>query len=413
MSLFSNKSRNHKNNSVRAKPFYRPLTLLFRQALSAFFYASLTRWNSFPRWALKAHGTIRIAAGAIGMGCIGFPNHPVWEMTTACNLKCRHCHTSGGSRSPEELTTEEAKKMLREIASINIFRMMVFTGGEPLVRPDIYDLCAYSSSLNLAPVIATNGTLITPQTARRLRDCGVLCLAFSLDGSEAESHNRLRGDRSAFQSTIQGIENWKALGMPLQINITAMKENLDEIPAILKLADKYGASIALMYQLIPVGRGDGIKENSLSVEENKELLEEIYSTQKELGFIVEPVGAPQCFPYLLSKGKRNPVKDYLGQLLFMGCTAGRGLCYIKPDGDVWPCPFLPLKAGNIKEKPLNRIWEESEVFTLLRDRENLKGECGKCYYRESCGGCRGRAYALSNDLLSEDPSCFLNGEQNK
>jgi len=350
---------------------------------------------------------MRIAAGAVGMGCIGFPNHPVWEMTTACNLNCQHCHTSGGSPSLGELDTEEARKMLREIASIDIFRMIVFTGGEPLVRPDIYELCEYSASLNLPVVIATNGTLVTPESARRLRDCGVLCLAFSLDGADAEVHNRIRGDKRAFQRAIQGIENWKALGMPVQVNITAMKENLQDISTILQLADDYDASIALLYQLIPVGRGQAIKEHSLSVEENRKLIETLYQAQEELGFIAEPVGAPQCWPFLLERGKNSPLKRFLGRSLFKGCTAGRGLCYIKPEGDVWPCPFLPLTAGNVREKTLDRIWDEGEVFALLRDRGNLKGECSRCRYRESCGGCRGRAYAQSGDFLEEDPYCFL------
>ncbi len=391
---------------VRARPFYVPVTLPFRQALSAFYYAGLTGWKRFPGWAVKAPAHMKIAAGAVGMGCIGFPNHPVWEMTSSCNMACRHCHAGGGRPHSAELSTEEAKRMLREIASMDIFRMMVFTGGEPMVRPDIYELCRYTAGLNLSPVIATNATLITPEVARRLRDCGVACLAVGLDSAEPEVHNRIRGNPHAYKLAVKGIENWRALNMPLQINITALKENLEQIPDLLKLADSFGASIVLLYQLIPLGRGSDIKENSLSREENRWLMRTIYELQSGLKTIIEPVGAPQWWPYLVGQ-KEWAFKKSLAEIAFKGCVAGRGLCYIKPDGTVWPCPFLPLGSGNIRRSSLLKIWEEGEGFAPLRKRENLKGKCGTCCYRELCGGCRGRAYALTGDYLQEDPSCFL------
>lgn len=393
--------------AIQAKPFYRPISLPFRQALSALYYAGLTKWKYFPKWALKAPANMKIAAGAVGMGCIGFPNHPVWEMTSACNMNCSHCHAGGGSPHPDELSTDDAKKMLREIASIDMFRMMVFTGGEPLVRPDIYELCEYSAGLNLPPVIATNATIITPETARRLRDCGVACLAVGLDSAHPDIHNKIRGNPHAFSSAVKGIENWRSLNMPLQINFTALKDNLDQVPDLLKMADSLGASIVLLYQLIPMGRGDEIKEDSLTREENRWLMETIYKFQGGLKTIVEPVGAPQWWPFLISR-KESIFKKHMADVTFKGCVAGRGLCYIKPDGTLWPCPFLPIGSGNIRQRSLREIWEEGEGFSLLRKRENLKGKCGLCSYREFCGGCRGRAYAVSGDYLHEDPSCFLN-----
>lgn len=389
------------------KRFYNPPGLLFRQAFSAFYLAYVSGWRRLPFWLLRLNKTLPVAAGAVGMGCIGYPNHPVWEITTACNLRCRHCHASGGRRSPDELTTSEGKCLLLELAGIDAFRMIVFTGGEPLVRPDIFELAEYASRLGLVPVIATNATLIDRQVARDLRRAGVACLAISLDAADPVLHNFIRNREDAFALAVRGIEACRAAGMALQINITAMADNREQIPAVYQLADRYRAEVVLTYQLVPVGRGAEIGERELNRQANRTLMETIARHQRRAYPVIEPVAGPQYWPYLVEK-KGNGLARKLAPLAFKGCVAGTGLCYIKPDGDVWACPFLPVKAGNVREQPMAAIWKDAPLFRELREREKtLKGQCGSCSYNRICGGCRGRAYAHSGDYLAEDPSCFL------
>ncbi|TDA63831.1 MAG: radical SAM protein [Clostridia bacterium] len=390
------------------RPFYRPPTLVLRQALSAFYLAYLTGWKHLPGWLARGTKTLPVAAGAVGMGCIGFPNHPVWEMTTACNLRCRHCHASGGRRSPEELSTAEGKKLLREIASIDAFRMLAFTGGEPMVRPDIYDLAEYAAGLGLPSVIATNATLIDTRVARRLRDCGVAGLAISLDAATPELHDYIRNSEGAFKLAVRGIEACKEAGMALQINVTAMEYNREELPQILAIARKYQAEIVLNYQLVPVGRGETIKDRELGRQQNEWLMHMIAENQKHAYTVIEPVAGPQYWAHLIQQKKVGPCGRALARTVFKGCVAGSGLVYLKPNGDVWACPFLPISAGNVREKPLPEIWENAPLFSDLRRRgETLQGKCATCEYNPLCGGCRGRAYAHSGNYLAEDPSCFL------
>jgi len=396
---------NFHHNAKKVKPFYNPPTLLAKQALTALYFGTLIQWRKLPHWLLKGDKTLHIAAGAIGMGCIGFPIHPVWEVTAACNLRCRHCHASGGKPAKGELTTEEGKKLLKNITSVKEFRMVVFTGGEPMIRPDIFELVEYASSLGLEVAIATNGTLITSEVARRLKRIGVCDLAIGIDAAEAQLHDFIRSSPGCFDRTMRGIYATKEAGIGLQLNITVMKYNCHEVPRLLDLADKLDAEIVLLYQMVPQGRGskNGLE---ISVEEYADLMKLVSERQKDCNPIIEPTCAPQYFSYLVSKNS-----GYLGKKLaphfFKGCTAGRGLCYVKSDGEVWACPFIPVSAGNVRGISLAEIWNSSPLFQSLRDRGNLKGKCGACSYKNICGGCRGRAYAHSSDYFAEDPLCLV------
>ncbi|MBC7343347.1 MAG: radical SAM protein [Clostridia bacterium] len=397
------------NHVPRVKPYYLPPTLLAKQLFSALYYAGCTSWRKLPQWLLRSFKTIPVAAGAIGMGCIGYPNHPVWEMTAACNLRCRHCHALGGKPAPDELTTEQAKKMIRELARMDEFRMLVFTGGEPLVRPDLFELADYAHELGFQNVIATNGTLITPDVARKLRRAGVVGAAISIDAARPEVHDFIRNSPGAFHKAIRGLEACREAGMAIQINITAMQYNWEEIPRVVELGNNYQAEIMLVYQLVPTGRGENIKDRALSRSENEALTKLLARRQRDSSTIIEPVAAPQYWAYLTRNAENGRRRMTAATMAFKGCAAGWGLCYIKPNGDVWPCPFLPISGGNVREKPLDAIWQEGEVFQNLRRRkETLRGRCGTCPFNPVCGGCRGRAYALTGDYLAEDPSCFIN-----
>jgi radical SAM protein with 4Fe4S-binding SPASM domain len=334
-------------------------------------------------------------------------------MTAACNLRCIHCHLSAGRRAEDELTTEEAKRLLDDLASVREFRMMAFTGGEPLVRPDLHELLAYSQALGFSNTIATNATLVDEAEARRLRRNGVVIAAVSLDSSDPRVHDRVRGVPGAFEKAIQGMQALRDAGILLHINITAMEYNMGELDRLMALVEELGAAILLMYQLIPVGRGQNIQEATLDLTANERLIRFMADAQASSRAVLEPVAGPQYWPFLLERtGMKGGLSLRIAEKLFHGCSAGRGFVYIKPDGEVWPCPFLEVSCGNVRETPFPTIWEHSPVFVDLRERETrLTGQCGECRYRRLCGGCRGRAYVTTGNYLAEDPSCFIHKDQ--
>jgi len=357
---------------------------------------------------MKGVKTLPTAAGAIGMGCIGFPIHPVWEVTNACNLRCEQCHASSGKPMPGELTTEEGKRLLHSMAAIEEFRMLALGGGEPLLRSDIFELVAYARSLGLEISIATNGTLLTLEMAREFKKMGVANIAVGLNADDESIHEQITRVSGSFEKSKQAVYATIEAGMNLQINTTVMKENREAIPGLLNFASEVDAQIVLLYQLVPEGRGKD--EMELSIKEYRALTEMIADNQKRNRAIIEPTCSPQYWAYLLNENGHRPswLGMKLAQAVFKGCVAGSGLCYVKPDGEVWPCPFVPISAGNVHQTPLNEIWYKSELFQSLRDRERLTGEkCSPCRFKYICGGCRGRAYAHSGDYLGDDPLCFI------
>lgn len=394
---------NGPSKGLRVLPFYVPPTLVLRQVASLLRFRSLTHWPGMSRWIPDVDRLLKVAAGAVGIGCFGFPIHPVYEVTAACNLRCRHCHASGGSPYPGELDTEGAKEVIRRIAEVPEFRMLVFTGGEPLVRRDIYELVEHAKGLGFNVVIATNATLISRGVARKLREAGVEGIAASLDFIDPAQHDEYRGLRGAFRLALRGISNAASEGLYVQVNITLSKRNLSQLEGLLRLSDRLGAHVVLLYQLIPAGRGLSIQSEALSREEFKRVLGALRAVQREIKPVVVPVGLPEYFAYLHDGSE--PAR--LSSMVFSGCIAGRGMFYVKPNGDVWPCPFVPISAGNLLKQSALKIWRKSSVFESLRNRESLKGYCRTCKYVGVCGGCRARAYAYTGDLLASDPMCPL------
>ena len=392
-----------------------PPGMVIKQISSIVLFSDLLKWKKFFGWFFKhSFKSLPVAAGSVGMGCIGFPNHPVFEITDRCNLKCIHCHASpqdiaAGSKDYFELSTDQAKKVIDGLAKIPEFRMLVFTGGEPLVREDLLEILEYSKFKGFTNVIATNATLITDEVAKKLKKSGVYGAAISLDSTIAEVHNNIRQNKNAFELAMRGIEAIKKAGILLQINTTAMEHNFNNLQELIQLTDDLGSGIMLMYQLIPVGRGCSIKDSTLDLDSNEKLIKYISNAQKSKSVIVETVAGPQYWPYLLeSSNKNNRFYRMIAERLFHGCTAGRGLVYIKANGDVWPCPFLEISAGNVLERPVDEIWKNARIFDDLRNRQFLlKGKCGDCNYNIICGGCRGRAFALSGDYMAEDRYCFI------
>ena len=394
----------------KVKPFYNPPSLLFRQMGSVLLMGYLNRWQHFPGWLFR-HGlpSIPVANGSLGMGCIGYPGHPAWEVTGACNLKCIHCHAVSGKAASNELTTDEGKRLIDMLADNSEFRTLIFTGGEPLVRPDIFTLLKHSQQAGLANIIATNGTLIDEEMAFKLKDHGVVCNAISIDAANPDIHDMVRNKPGAFDLALKAIEATKKAGILLQINTTAMEYNMPHLPELIDFADGCGAGIMLMYQLVAVGRGEKIEKATLKKSANKYLSELIADKQKIAKTIIEPVAGPQYWSYILEKnGIREGLLLKLAGNFFHGCAAGRSFVYIKANGDVWPCPFVEINAGNIRDTSFQQIYTEAPVFQNLQWREDrLKGLCGECNYKTVCGGCRGRALAYSGDYLAEDPRCFI------
>jgi len=292
---------------------------------------------------------------------------------------------------------------------VRAFRMMAFTGGEPLVRSDLYELLAYAQALGFTNTIATNATLIDDRVALRLRRCGVVIAAVSVDGFDAETHDYVRGQPGAFRAALEGMRALRRAGILLHVNITAMEYNLDQMVPLMQLVDSLGAGILLMYQLVPVGRGREVGSAALDLGANERLIRFMAHAQRDVRAIMEPVAGPQYWPYLLQRNgiERGPFLR-LAETVFHGCSAGRGFVYVKPNGEVWPCPFIEVSCGNVRETPFSRIWASSPVLKDLRAREErLEGRCGECTYRRLCGGCRGRAWATSGNYMAEDPSCFI------
>jgi len=392
------------------KPFFLPPSLMFRQLGSALLMAYLNRWRRFPQW-LRHHSlrSLPVANGALGMGCIGYPGHPVWEVTAACNLRCIHCHAGSGKPDPQELNTDEGKRLIDELAAMDEFRTLIFTGGEPLVREDIYELLRHAQQAGFANIIATNGTLIDEETAYKLKDHGVVCHAISVDAADPAVHNFIRNKPEAFDLALRAIEATKKAGILLQINTTAMEYNMSHLGDLIDFVSAQDAGIMLMYQLVAVGRGEKISNATLKKSANRRLSELITAKQRNVQTVIEPVAGPQYWPHMLkARGFDSGRRLKLAEKVFHGCAAGRGFVYIKANGDVWPCPFVEVSGGNVRERAFRSIYEDSQVFRDLRRREQtLKGMCGECDFRTVCGGCRGRALAYSGDYLAEDPRCFI------
>jgi len=397
-------------NSRTVRHFYNPPSLLTKQLRSALLIRRLTGWTRLPWWTTQAGKIFQIAAGCQGVGCFGYPVHPVWEVTAKCNLECEHCHARADeSDRPDELTTEEGKtRVIDALAEVQDFRSLIFSGGEPLVREDLVELVAHAKKRGFYPIIATNATLITPDVARALKRAGTLGIAASVDSMKDEVHDAFRRKKGALRLAREGIANAAAEGMYIQINITASKINQKELPEIIAFADELRAHVILLYQFIPSGRGEESSQLELTREEFREEILRAGALQRDLHPVIAPVGLPEYWAL------HNVMKNGGGASdVLRGCICGNGMFYIKPNGDVWPCAFVPISGGNLRQMSPKQIWSSSELFAKLRDRENLKGICHDCSQREMCGGCRARAYASTGDLFAEDPKCALTDEERR
>lgn len=327
-------------------------------------------------------------------------NHISWNTTKRCNLYCNHCYRESGPDEliNNELSTEEGKKLLREMYKAG-FRILVFSGGEPMLREDIFELIEYAKSLDMTVLMGSNGTLITKDSAKKLKKSGLNSVAISIDSLDPQKHNSFRGCDTAFQRALEGARNCINEGIKVQLNCTVTKNNLKEIDNIMSFASNFGAVSSHMLFLVEVGRGKNIGDTCLDKEQYKKAINTIINKNLELDIRVKPTCAPQYKVEALLKGVESPGGR--------GCIAGTSYCSILPNGDVHICPYAPVKVASVREDTFDNIWKNNEIFKKLRDFKSYKGSCGSCKHINICGGCRARAFNYSGDWLDEDPFCLL------
>jgi radical SAM protein with 4Fe4S-binding SPASM domain len=351
----------------------------------------------------------------------GAPFLVVWDITYGCNLHCRHCYANAGKPLETELTTAEAKRAIDTLDHASV-PIIAFSGGEPLVRNDIFELTRYATEKGIFVALATNGTLITKEKAREMKHAGIQFVQISLDGATAKTHDTFRGTHGMFERTIQGIRNCVHEGLFVNIATTATKYNSAEIPRIITLCEQLKVNWFMIYNFIPTGRGEFIAQNDLTPCEREQLLKALWEKLKSGNTVNVLSTAPQ-FARVALEAERGSNKKIIpthfanpsldGQLLDLaefigGCGCGRVYCAIRANGDIEPCVFFPLKIGNIKEDNFKTLWTTSPILQDLRDKDKLEGNCGKCEYRYYCGGCRARAYGYTGNYLAPDPGCIRN-----
>lgn len=333
-----------------------------------------------------------------------------WETTRRCNLSCLHCRAGAEDECyPGELTTAEGEALLKDLRSLGQ-PVVILTGGEPLLREDIYHLARYGSELGLRMVMAVNGTLLTPEVVRRLRECGVQRLSISLDGPDAASHDAFRGQEGAYQGAVEGMRIAREGGLPFQVNTTVTRSNLAHIPAIQQKAVELGAVAHHIFLLVPTGRGRALTEEIITAREYEEVLHWFAEQKGRVPLELKATCAPHYYRVIRQRarqrGEKVTFQTHGLDAVSKGCLGGQAFAFVSHVGQVQACGYLELAAGQVKERPFSEIWRTSELFARLRDPDRLGGKCGRCEYRRVCGGCRARAYEVYGDELAEEPLCL-------
>lgn len=318
-----------------------------------------------------------------------------WEVTGACNLSCEYCRASAtATPADSELSTKEALAFIDEVAPRR--PMLILSGGEPLLRTDIFDIARYAMGRGVRVSLATNGTLLSFEAVEKIKEAGIMRVSVSLDGPAPDIHDAFRG-RGSFDLAMRGIDILRGR-VDFQINMTVTKENLDVVGATMDLAEKLGAVAFHLFFLVPTGRGR--EDELVTPGEQDEILRQVARDSRNRKIEVKVTCAPQygrIAKEVLTEAERRRVPG-------SACLAGTNFVFVSRTGDVSPCGYLPIVAGNVREEKFSDIWESSPVFVDLRRRE-LLGRCGGCDRRKVCGGCRARAYALTGDYLESDPLC--------
>jgi len=345
-----------------------------------------------------------------GHGTGSGPRLIAWEVTRTCNLACIHCRAAAQDRAYEgELSTREAFAFLDNVATF-AQPIIILTGGEPLLRPDIFEIAAYGKAKGFRMTMAPNGTLITPEKAHRMVEAGIERISISLDGATAASHDAFRQVPGAFDGALRGIACARGAGLEFQINTSITQQNLAELPAIQKLAVELGAVAHHIFLLVPTGRGKDLAEQAISAQQYEKTLHWFYEQKDQVPLQLKATCAPHYYRILRQRahadGKKVDMQTFGLDAVTRGCLGGIGFSFVSHVGQVQPCGYLELNCGNIREKPFREIWEDSEIFRNLRDPSLYQGKCGRCEFVKVCGGCRARAYESTGDYLAPEPLCL-------
>jgi AdoMet-dependent heme synthase len=338
----------------------------------------------------------------------------IWEVTQACDLACVHCRASAQpDRHPEELTTAEGKQLIDQIASWKV-PVFVLTGGDPIKRPDLFELIGYARSVGVRVSLTPSATpLLTREVIVRLKEAGLARLAVSMDGASATTHDAFRGLSGSFARTLDAVRWANELGLPVQINTTFSRRNIGEIDEIVALMEKLRITLWSVFFLVPTGRGK--LNDLLSADEFEGVFEKLHQLSKSATFDIKTTEAQHYRRFILQKKvaeKRTGTihvetrvsTDEIGRAP-RGLNDGKGFVFISHKGEVFPSGFLPLSAGSIRNQSLESIYRDSPLFRNLRDTSQLEGKCGACEFKQICGGSRSRAYALTGNPSSEEPCC--------
>lgn len=338
----------------------------------------------------------------------------IWEVTQACDLACVHCRASAQpERHPEELTTVEGKQLIDQIASWKV-PVFVLTGGDPIKRPDLFELISYARTVGVRVSLTPSATpLLTREIVVRLKEAGLARLAVSMDGASAATHDAFRGLSGSFARTLDAVRWANEVGLPVQINTTFSRRNIGEIDEIVGLMEKLRITLWSVFFLVPTGRGK--LGDLLNADEFESVFEKLYQLSRTATFDIKTTEAQHYRRFILQKkvaerragtvpAETRISSDEIGRAP-RGLNDGKGFVFISHKGEIFPSGFLPLSAGSIRKQTLEDIYKESPLFRDLRDVAQLEGKCGACEFKQICGGSRARSYALTGNPFGEEPCC--------
>jgi radical SAM protein len=330
----------------------------------------------------------------------------IWENTRACDLACVHCRAAAQpKRSQFELTTEEGFRLIDEIATMRP-KVFVITGGDPLKREDTYDLIAHAKERGLDPSLTPSATpLLTDEAVAKMKRYGLSRIAVSLDGSCATLHDNFRRVSGSFHITLRAIRAAKRENIPVQVNTTVTRRTIGDVPAMVSILEGLGIAMWSVFFVVPTGRAKN--SDLVTAEEVEDLFGLLYETSQRVTFSIRTTEAMHYRRYVLQHGATQvlPLGVQAGPRAPRGVNEAKGFVFISHIGDVFPSGFLPLKAGNVRRQSLREIYRSSALFMALREPNNLKGKCGRCEFRDLCGGSRARAWAMTGDVFASDPLC--------
>jgi AdoMet-dependent heme synthase len=332
------------------------------------------------------------------------------EVTRRCNLDCIHCRAAASCVAPEgELSLAEYGAFFENVASF-ASPIVILTGGEPLLREDIFEIGAAATGLGLRTALSTNGTLVTGETAQRMLESGIHASSISIDGSTAAIHDDFRQQQGAFDASLAGMKIFQDAGIKVQVNSSLTRRNMDDLEAVFELVRRVGADAWHLFLLVPTGRGGEAADRELiGADDYERILNRVYEWNRDEEMEIKPTCAPQYYRILRQRARAEGIpvdEEHFGlNARTRGCLAGMGFGFVSYCGEVFPCGYYPKLAGRITTSPFRTIWEESELFTRLRDFKAYEGACGRCRFLRFCGGCRARALAIRGNDFAEEPYC--------